>query len=223
MLLLDFRIWFSYAEFRAIVLFFLVLALAISFSCSYGQGASGDCAEGGGGRAGGQRAIHVSPGKRPQVSIGEPVGGQVRAGCLGSPRKRSRDPRKKVKGTSTKHQEAQYRAPFFLQRNGSGQRDVDGRSAAGRVLLGALRDVLLADEVYASCLGRSSCLYCESGGARKGAPSPKCEYLSYTALEILQSEGRSNAVKYTAFYSVPGAYEPADCRYTLMYSTLVFF
>ena len=41
------------------------------------------------------------------------------------------------------------------------------------MLLGALRDVLLANEVYVSCLGRTSCLYCESAGVRKDGPSPE--------------------------------------------------
>jgi len=50
---------------------------------------------------------------------------------------------------------------------------VDGRFAAERVLLGALRDALLASEVYVLYLGRGSCLYCQSAGVRKGAPSSK--------------------------------------------------
>jgi len=97
----------------------------------------------------------------------------VGAGGVGSSRERTRDPREEGKCTPTRHQEAQEKAPFFLQRNGSGQRDVDGIFAAGRMLFGALRDGLLANEVHVSCLGRSSCLYCESAGVRKGAQSPK--------------------------------------------------
>jgi len=77
---------------------------------------------------------------------------------VGSPTERPREPREEVKGISRKHQEAEQKAPFFLQRNESGQRDVDGRFAAGRILLGALRDVLVANEVYLSRLERSSCL-----------------------------------------------------------------
>jgi len=46
------------------------------------------------------------------------------------------------RGTPRKHKEAQSKAPFALQRTRSGQRDVDGRSADGRMLLRALRDVL---------------------------------------------------------------------------------
>ena len=52
---------------------------------------------------------------------------------------------------------------------------MDGRFAAGILLIRALRDFLLATYAYVSCLGPNDCLNCESAGVREGAPSPKTQ------------------------------------------------
>ena len=84
-----------------------MLTLAIVFSYRDGQGAGRECAGGGGGRAGGLRAVDGRPGQRPQKSIWEPVGGRVGGGRDGKPQRAPQKVgREGGKGTPRKRQEA---------------------------------------------------------------------------------------------------------------------
>ena len=85
--------WLSYADFTAILLLSsLVMAFVFFYSCRYGLRLDKGCAGGGGGHAGGRRAVFISTKKRPQKSFRVPVGRWGGVGRMGSSRKRPSEP-----------------------------------------------------------------------------------------------------------------------------------
>jgi len=92
-------------------------------------------------RMGGERFL-AAPGSAPRRTLGSLWEG--RGGRGGGQRQKApqRAGGEGGRGTPKKKKEAQEKAPFAVQHTRSGKSDADGRSADGRMLRRALRDVL---------------------------------------------------------------------------------
>jgi len=120
-----------------------MLAMVFVYSCRYGLRPGGKCAGGEEDHMGARPAVFGSTGKRPQKSFRVTSRRRGGVGGVGSPRKCPREPLGRGVGAppgSTRKRNK--KATSALQCTPSGQRDVDSRSADGRMLLRAQRDVL---------------------------------------------------------------------------------